>query len=92
MGPRPADLRAQAPSAENKNTCCFQPLHVRYRRYAAPQAKFCGLDTSKVPISLKFEGESCALAHPMESDIAMHTCLGSTIMGRVIHWAAEIGF
>ena len=55
------------------------------RRYAAPQAKFCGLDTSKVPISLKFEGESCAIAHPMELDIAMHTCLGSTIMGPVIH-------
>ena len=89
VGPRPAGFRAWAPCPENKNTSCFRPLHVRY---AAPQAKFCGLDTSKVPISLKFEGESCALAHPMEPDIAMHTCLGSTIMGRVIHWAAEIGF
>ena len=31
--PHPADLRARDPSAENKNTCCFQPLHDRYSRY-----------------------------------------------------------
>ena len=92
-GPPPGWFQGLGPLSRKQKHVLFstvtRPLHVRY---AAPQAKFCGLDTSKVPISLKFEGESCALAHPMESDIAMHTCLGSTIMGRVIHWAAEIGF
>ena len=97
-GPPPGWFQGLGPLSRKQKHVLFstvtRPLHVRYTsvtrplhvRYAAPQAKFCGLDTSKVPISLKFEGESCALAHPMESDIAMHTCLGSTIMDRVIHY------
>ena len=85
MGPRPAGFGAWAPYSENKNTCCFRPLHDSYRRYVAPQAKFCGPDTSKVPIPLNIDDKSCVLAHPMESDVAMHTYFGSIITGRMFH-------
>ena len=33
----------------------------------------------------EIDDKSCALAHPMESDVAMHTYLGSTIMDRMFH-------
>ena len=70
VGARPQPRRARAPSAENKNRCCFQPLHDRYSRYAALLAKSMlhgWPGDLTMPISLNFEDGSCFHANPIKS-------------------------
>ena len=83
-GPPPGWFQGLGPCLENKNTFSAVTRPLQPLRGAAGEIFWTG-HLKSANISLKIEGESCVLAHPMESDVAMHTCLGSTIKGRVIH-------
>ena len=92
VGPRPADLRARAPCSENKNTSCFDRYMTVTSVMWCRRRTFVARGPPKVPISLKFEDESCVLAHLTESKTLPcimprkhHHELGSTLCYRPLH-------
>ena len=72
-GPPPGWFQGLGPCLENKNTFSAVTRPLQPLRGAAGEIFWTG-HLKSANISLKIEGESCVLAHPMESDVAMHTC------------------